>query len=146
MPIPKPTTNESQEAFVSRCHQMLASEFPDSDQRHAICMSSWREVHGDGVPSKSEEFAVDYPGHRPGLLSVPGGPWTTPAGIYAKLVNLVQTGEMLPEQAAQQLQDSLLREGFSPTIAVEVATEWLDFFFEIAPLGKSRISWDGLIL
>lgn len=39
MPIPKPHSGESQEAFLARCHSALAGEYPDEAQRHAICMS-----------------------------------------------------------------------------------------------------------
>ena len=48
MPIPKPSEKEMTEKggrgrFTKRCHEALASEFPDSKQRHAVCMTSWRD-------------------------------------------------------------------------------------------------------
>ena len=41
MPSP-PRQGETQEAFISRCHEALASEYKDPAQRHAVCMSYWR--------------------------------------------------------------------------------------------------------
>ncbi len=43
MPIPKPKKGESQDDFISRCHSALADEFPDQDERNAVCFGAWRE-------------------------------------------------------------------------------------------------------
>ena len=44
MPIPKPKTNESKDAFIARCmaDPVMASEYKDGKQRAAICYSQWR--------------------------------------------------------------------------------------------------------
>jgi len=40
MPIPKKKPNESKKEFVNRCmnDKTMKSEFPDIDQRYAICI------------------------------------------------------------------------------------------------------------
>lgn len=43
MPIPKPKKGESRDDFISRCHSAMADEFPDEDQRNAVCFDAWRE-------------------------------------------------------------------------------------------------------
>jgi hypothetical protein len=44
MPIPKPRKQESKESFMDRClsNEIMNSEYPDTDQRYAICASQWR--------------------------------------------------------------------------------------------------------
>ena len=43
MPIPKPIDGESHDEFMSRCmsHGTMGDEYPDEDQRYAVCQSSW---------------------------------------------------------------------------------------------------------
>lgn len=57
MPIPTPRSDESQAAFVSRAHEELAGEFPDTDQRNAVIFRQWREHRGgsDSVERKARE-------------------------------------------------------------------------------------------
>jgi hypothetical protein len=45
MPIPQPNTGESREDFIARCmgSEALQAEFPDQDQRAAVCYRTWRE-------------------------------------------------------------------------------------------------------
>lgn len=45
MPIPKPKAGESQDDFVSRCmeNDTMKEEYPDKDQRLAICHSQWEK-------------------------------------------------------------------------------------------------------
>jgi hypothetical protein len=42
MPIPKATPGESQQDFMARCMSDLKVEFPQTDQRIAICYDAWR--------------------------------------------------------------------------------------------------------
>jgi len=44
MPLPKPRDNEEEDAFISRCmsDDLMNEEYPDNDQRLAICYSQWR--------------------------------------------------------------------------------------------------------
>ncbi len=46
MPIPKPSSGESQDAFVSRCmgNDTMVSDFPDQEQRTAVCFDAWDEA------------------------------------------------------------------------------------------------------
>lgn len=45
MPIPKPRDDESQDEFIERCmgDDVMNEEYPDRDQRYAICMTRWRD-------------------------------------------------------------------------------------------------------
>lgn len=42
MPLPKPSPSESQKDFIQRC-MSEATEFPDQEQRLAVCYTQWRE-------------------------------------------------------------------------------------------------------
>lgn len=42
MPIPSPAPAESQQDFMSRCMSDLKVEFPQTDQRIAVCYDAWR--------------------------------------------------------------------------------------------------------
>ena len=43
MPLPKPNSGESHDDFISRCmaNETMISEYPDEDQRNAVCESQW---------------------------------------------------------------------------------------------------------
>jgi len=43
MPIPQPTTGESESAFVSRCVSFLIDEGREKEQAVAICYDIWRK-------------------------------------------------------------------------------------------------------
>lgn len=45
MPLPKPRANETKPKYISRCmaDPKMREEFPDEDQRFAVCQQSWRE-------------------------------------------------------------------------------------------------------
>lgn len=45
MPIPKPNKNETQDNFVARCidNSTMKKEYPDNEQRLAVCFSSWKD-------------------------------------------------------------------------------------------------------
>lgn len=65
MPLPKPRKGEGKEPFMSRCHSSLSDEFPDSDQRHAVCERQWRKK-----PKKSLEQTMNKTQrnrHQPGV-------------------------------------------------------------------------------
>ncbi|MDP2720238.1 MAG: HK97 family phage prohead protease [Dehalococcoidia bacterium] len=68
MPIPKPTTDESQEDFLARCagDDIMNDEYPDKDQRVAVCYQSWRDaqkgIDKHEVKSISIELKEDEPG------------------------------------------------------------------------------------
>lgn len=49
MPIPKPTLGESQDDFMKRCmgNDTMRSEYPEKDQRVAVCMTSFRGKEED---------------------------------------------------------------------------------------------------
>jgi HK97 family phage prohead protease len=45
MPIPKPRSGESKDDFMSRCmgNDTMNSDFPDQDQRAAVCNTAWED-------------------------------------------------------------------------------------------------------
>lgn len=45
MPIPKPSKGEKEKDFISRCmgSEVMTKEYPENDQRAAVCYSSWRD-------------------------------------------------------------------------------------------------------
>lgn len=45
MPMPKPRKNETQDDFMGRCmgDEGMKNEFPEQDQRVAVCMNLWRD-------------------------------------------------------------------------------------------------------
>jgi hypothetical protein len=61
MPLPTPTAAEEQAEFVSRCHEALSGEFPETDQRNAVCFRQWRESKGTDKLEKvaCEKFPED---------------------------------------------------------------------------------------
>ncbi len=48
MPIPKPGKNEKESVFIGRCmgDETMKREYPDHQQRIAVCYSSWRKAKG----------------------------------------------------------------------------------------------------
>lgn len=49
MPLPTPHEGEDQDEFLSRCmgHPTMVDDFPDQEQRSAVCFRQWREAHGE---------------------------------------------------------------------------------------------------
>ena len=43
MPLPKPGDKEEKDEFISRCVSALKEEYPDNDQRLAVCFNQWKE-------------------------------------------------------------------------------------------------------
>ncbi len=43
MPMSMPKDNEKKDDFVSRCMSEMKDEFPDNDQRVAVCMKQWED-------------------------------------------------------------------------------------------------------
>lgn len=45
MPLPKPKPKEDKSSFMERClsNPTMNEEYPDKDQRYAVCQSTWEE-------------------------------------------------------------------------------------------------------
>jgi hypothetical protein len=41
MPLPKPGNDEDRQEFLERCMDELEGEFPEQNQRYAVCISQW---------------------------------------------------------------------------------------------------------
>jgi len=48
-PMPKPGASEDHDEFISRCMGDLKGEFPDHDQRLAVCETQWQDRAGAGT-------------------------------------------------------------------------------------------------
>jgi HK97 family phage prohead protease len=61
MPIPKPKKGEKEDDFIERCmgNETMKDEYPDNDQRLAICYDSWRKEKGGEKPKTKEEAHPD---------------------------------------------------------------------------------------
>ena len=59
MPIPTPRSGEAEKAFVSRCmgNSTMVKDFPEQDQRSAVCFDSFRDNkdHGPGDKKKKRK-------------------------------------------------------------------------------------------
>ena len=61
MPIPKPSGGESESDFMSRCmdNTTMLAEYPDSDQRVALCLSSYNDKKEIQVTEEFETSSID---------------------------------------------------------------------------------------
>ena len=61
MPIPKPRSYESQDMFIRRCmaDETMNEEFPDRDQRYAVCSQQWRDRDKGGDEVERKDFKLD---------------------------------------------------------------------------------------
>jgi len=62
VPIPKPKSDEKEKDFISRCmgNDTMKEDYPDNDQRLAICYDSWRKKKGGKKPdTKSEVLEME---------------------------------------------------------------------------------------
>ncbi len=52
MPIPKPTKGEDKNTFIDRCmgDDVMKKEYPDNDQRLAICETEWKNKRAEASP------------------------------------------------------------------------------------------------
>ena len=59
MPLPTPNKDESQDDFLSRCmgDGLMNEEYPDDDQRHAVCQGQW-DKKDDSMNYKSRTRAA----------------------------------------------------------------------------------------
>ncbi|MCK5307018.1 MAG: hypothetical protein KAJ73_00265 [Zetaproteobacteria bacterium] len=56
MPVPKPTSGESEDEFIARCkaNETMQGEYPDQEQRSAVCYDSWRQRSDYDVEDSAE--------------------------------------------------------------------------------------------
>lgn len=60
MPLPTPNGNETQDEFVERCMgaDAMKEEYPDKDQRLAVCFSQWKQAKKASDEPKRERLAL----------------------------------------------------------------------------------------
>lgn len=56
MPLPKPNKDESKEKFMDRCmaNETMNEEYPDKDQRYAVCQTQWKDKDKKTEPADLE--------------------------------------------------------------------------------------------
>lgn len=65
--MPQPNANESKDDFLSRCmgDEEAVNDFPENDQRYAVCQSKWEESKMTALSKFRQAFAEksysDYP-------------------------------------------------------------------------------------
>lgn len=61
MPLPKPSSGETEDAFMKRCmgDDKMGAEYPDKDQRVAVCMTSFRGAKEQDMSDQFED-ATEY--------------------------------------------------------------------------------------
>jgi hypothetical protein len=49
LPVPTPRDDEEENDFISRCmsNETMKDDFPDNDQRLAVCFSAWERGQDD---------------------------------------------------------------------------------------------------
>lgn len=68
MPLPTPREDEGEQEFVSRCmaDEEARRDFPDQEQRSAVCFRQWRQSRGEAAPGnrarKTRGFEVQSAG------------------------------------------------------------------------------------
>lgn len=60
MPLPKPKKNETKDKFISRCmsNKTMQNEFPDDEQRLAVCNNQWDKKRDQSGADKETRFFV----------------------------------------------------------------------------------------
>ena len=45
MPMPEPSNQETKDQFIIRCmgDDVMRRDFPEADQRYAVCVSQWQD-------------------------------------------------------------------------------------------------------
>lgn len=59
MPLPEPKSGESKMDFVGRCKntQRMKDEYPEEDQREAVCFKQWEENRNDAAADAARKAA-----------------------------------------------------------------------------------------
>lgn len=63
MPLPKPKDDDTQQEFITRCmgNDAMNEEFPDRDQRAAVCHTQWRKARGKALIDKDTHLEKPCP-------------------------------------------------------------------------------------
>lgn len=96
MPIPTPNEGEAQRDFIPRCmgDRTMNSEYPERDQRAAVCFSSWRKEKGKADTDVREILGSPEPKLQAKKVE-PGTPPEEDAGWiegYLSVFNVVDLG------------------------------------------------------
>ena len=61
MPIPSPHKDEEKKKFLERCmsDEIMLKDFPDDDQRFAVCNTQWDEKKSIEPEKKEESFSIN---------------------------------------------------------------------------------------
>jgi HK97 family phage prohead protease len=88
MPLPKPNDGESQDDFISRCmsNDTMKDEFPDTDQRLAVCHRRWDDKGENSIAPDELRYAIERRYYEPVLEMREDGDSNTLTG-YAAVFN-----------------------------------------------------------
>lgn len=66
MPMPEPGPTEDEDTFISRCmgDDTMNEDYPEQEQRSAVCYSQWRTEHGGEPPSDGRTGLANGAGRR----------------------------------------------------------------------------------
>lgn len=56
MPMPTPRDKETHDDFMTRCHEEMHQEFPEQDQRNAVCERQWKDHMGKSTAERLKPF------------------------------------------------------------------------------------------
>lgn len=61
MPLPKPSTGEEEESFLTRCmgDKVMIEEFPKLEQRFAVCNIQWEALEEENEEESEDEEEDD---------------------------------------------------------------------------------------
>lgn len=60
MPMPKPRPRENEQDFITRCmgNDTMVTDFPENNQRAAVCYQQWRDSRRPRSPAEKTEAKV----------------------------------------------------------------------------------------
>lgn len=61
MPLPKPSTDQSQKDFISSCmgNAVMVKEYSDQKQRAAVCFTQWKQAKKNKDEGKASVIDFD---------------------------------------------------------------------------------------
>jgi hypothetical protein len=90
MPIPKPHGDENQGEFIGRCmgDDVMVNEYPENDQRYAICLSSWEKVTKENLKmeQKTFKFEIKSVNEETGIFESYGATFSNVADSYNDVI------------------------------------------------------------
>lgn len=86
MPLPKPKDKEKEKDWIARCmsNDTMKEEFPDNDQRLAVCYQKWRDKDKKNMEPEELRKAIPY---KDKGAAEEGATWNGPKEVAAAEVD-----------------------------------------------------------